>query len=436
MDLWVIVAVLGGSLLLLLLCGIPVAFALLVSGILGFWLGAGTQGLQFIGIIFWSKTFSFNFLAIPLFVYMGYLLRESGLVAALFRAINLWLGRLPGSLGMVALVASTVFSAMSGSGAAAGAALGSVMAPEIRKYNYSARLILGCLNGGASLAPLIPPSIALIVYSTLTDVPITRLFAAGLIPGLLMALIMVLYVMVVSIRRPHLAPRPVEVVRLGERVKALSVFPVVGMVIFIVLGGIFLGWFTPSESAAVGVVVAVVVLALHHRLRPPGIAAAIVRGSREAAVVAVFIMVLIVCGSVFSNVLNFLGVPQMVAASLLEAGLSVLEFFILISLLLLVMGMFFDAITIQVLTVPFILPVLSALGIDLLWFGVFIVFWIEIGTFTPPYGLHLFVLQGVMRSSYSDAVMGSLPFVPIWIVGVILLYLYPELALWLPTKLY
>ena len=210
----------------------------------------------------------------------------------------------------------------------------------------------------------------------------------------------------------------------------------VGIVIYIVLGGIFLGWFTPSESAAVGVVVAVVVLALHHRLRPPSIVAAVVRGSREAAVVAVFIMVLIVCGSVFSNVLNFLGLPQMVAASLLEAGLGVLEFFILISLLLLVMGMFFDAITIQVLTVPFILPVLSALGIDLLWFGVFIVFWIEIGTFTPPYGLHLFVLQGVMRSSYSDAVMGSLPFVPIWIVGVILLYLFPELVLWLPTKLY
>ena len=152
--------------------------------------------------------------------------------------------------------------------------------------------------------------------------------------------------------------------------------------------------------------------------------------------VSVFIMVLIVCGSVFSNVLNFLGVPQMVAASLIEAGLSSLEFLILLSLILLVMGMFFDAITIQVLTVPFILPVLDVLGIDLLWFGIFIVFWIEIGTFTPPYGLHLFVLQGVMKASYSDAVMGAVPFIPIWVVGIILLYLFPELALWLPSQLY
>ena len=436
MDLVVVIAVLGGSLLLLLFSGIPVAFALLVSGILGFWLGAGTQGLQFIGIVFWSKTFSFNFLAAPLFVYMGYLLQESGLVAALFRAINLWLGRLPGSLGMVALVASTVFAAMSGSGAAAGAALGSVMAPEIRKYGYSARLILGCLNGGASLAPLIPPSLALIVYSTLTDMPITRLFAAGLIPGILMALLMILYVIVVSIRKPHLAPRPVEVVDWGERFRSLSVFPVIGIVIYIVLGGIFLGWFVPSESAAVGVVVAIVLLALHRRMHVPNIVRSIIRGSREATVVAVFIMVLIVCGSVFSNVLNFLGVPQMVAASLIEAGLSSLEFLVLLSLILLVMGMFFDAITIQVLTVPFILPVLDALGIDLLWFGIFIVFWIEIGTFTPPYGLHLFVLQGVMKASYTDAVMGAFPFIPIWIVGIILLYLFPELALWLPSQLY
>ena len=436
MDLGNLIVILVSGLLLLLFSGIPVAFALLVSGVLAFWLGAGEQGLQFIGIVFWNKTFTFNFLAAPLFVYMGFLLQESGLIAALFRSINLWLGRLPGSLGMVALVASTVFSAMSGSGAAAGATLGSVMAPEIRKYGFSTRLILGCLNGGASLAPLIPPSIALIVYSTLTDMPITRLFAAGVIPGILMAIIMIIYVVTVSILKPHLAPRPAEVAPLKERLVSLWVFPVIGVVIYIVLGGIFLGWFAPSESAAVGVVVAIVVLVVHHRFHVPKTFGAIFRGSREAAVVAVFIMFLIVTGSVYSNVLNFLGVPQMVATQLIEAGLGKLEFLILLSLILLVMGMFIDAITIQVLTVPFVLPVLDVIGIDLLWFGIFIVFWVEIGTFTPPHGLHLFVLQGVMKAKYSDAVAGALPFVPIWILGVVLLYVFPELALWLPSKLY
>ena len=436
MELEVLAVVLITSLMLLLFSGIPVAFALILSGILAFWLGAGSQGLQFVGIVFWTKTFTFKFLAVPLFVYMGFLLQESGMVAALFRAFNLWLGRLPGSLGVVALAASTVFAAMSGSGAAAGATLGSVIAPEIRKYGFDTRLILGCLNGGASLAPLIPPSVALIVYSTLTDVPLTRLFAAGLFPGLLMAFFMFLYVVVISIHKPHLAPRSTMVVSWGERFKSLSVFPVVGAVIFIVLGGIFLGWFTPSESAAVGVVVSIGVVALYSRLNLRKILLAVYAGTREATVVAVFIMALIVGGSIFSNVLNFLGLPQMVAAMLVEADLGILEFLLILSAILLVMGMFIDAITIQVLTVPFILPVLSTLGIDMVWFGIFLVFWVEIGTFTPPYGLHLFVLQGVMKASYSDAVIGAAPFIPIWIVGIILLYVFPELALWLPSKLF
>ncbi|MBI4182960.1 MAG: TRAP transporter large permease subunit [Proteobacteria bacterium] len=429
--------ILIGSLLVLLGSGIPVAFALLVSGVLAFWLGAGAQGLRFIGTVFWNKTFSFEFLAAPLFVYMGFLLQQSGLVAAMFRTINLWLGRLPGSLGVVALAASAVFAAMSGSGAAAAAALGSVMAPEIRRYGFDTRLILGCLNGGASLAPLIPPSIALIVYSTLTDTPITRLFAAGLFPGLLMAAFMGLYVTALSVFKPHLAPRPPAVASWGERLSSLSVAPVIGVVVFIVLGGIFLGWFTPSESAAVGVVVAIAVLGLYRGLNHPReIVLAVFRGSREAALVAVFIMALIVGGSVYSNVLNFLGVPQMVTEGIRAAGLGKLEFLLLLSVVLFVMGMFIDAITMQVLTVPFVLPALDAMGIDLIWFGIFLVFWIEIGTFTPPYGLHLFVLQGVMKASYSDAVIGALPFVPIWILGIVLLYVFPDLALWLPSQLF
>ena len=197
-----------------------------------------------------------------------------------------------------------------------------------------------------------------------------------------------------------------------------------------------MGWFTPSESAAVGVVVSIGVVALYSRLDLRKILLAIYAGTREATVVAVFIMALIVGGSIFSNVLNFLGLPQMVAASLVEAELGILEFLLILSAILLVMGMFIDAITIQVLTVPFILPVLSAMGIDMIWFGIFLVFWVEIGTFTPPYGLHLFVLQGVMKASYSDAVVGAAPFIPIWMAGIVLLYVFPELALWLPSKLF
>ena len=432
----VLVVILIGMLLLLLVTGIPVAFALLVAGVFAFWLGAGGKGLQFIGVVFWNNTFTFNFLAAPLFVYMGFLLQQSGLIGALFRTVNLWLGRLPGSLGVVSVVASTIFAAMSGSGAAAGATLGSIVAPECRKYGFSMRLILGCLNGGASLAPLIPPSIAMIIYSTLTDTPLTRLFAAGLIPGLVLSAMMLVYAVAISVLMPKIAPRPAVTAPWRERFKSLWVVPVIGFVVYIVLGGIFLGWFTPSESAAVGVVLAIGLLAVSRRLRARAVFLDVYRGSREATSVAVFIMALIVTGAVYSNVLNFLGVPQMIAATIEAAGLGSLEFLIILSAILLVMGMFIDAPTIQILTVPFVLPVVIAMDIDLVWFGVFLVLWIEIGTFTPPFGLHMFVLQGVMKVSYTDAVIGSIPIIPIWILGIVLIYFFPELVLWLPSKLF
>jgi tripartite ATP-independent transporter DctM subunit len=436
MDLGVLTLVLVGSLLILLFSGIPVAFALLVSGVLAFALGGGAQSLQFLGVVFWNQSFSFEFLAAPLFVYMGFLLEKAQLITALFRAINLWLGRFPGSLGVVALGASTLFAAMSGSGGAAAATLGTVMAPQARRAGFDKVLMLGVLCGGASLAALIPPSLAFIIYSALTDAPLSRLFAAGLVPGMLMAGVMILYVIVVCLLRPQLAPRSQERFTWNECFASLWVFAVIGFVIFIVLGGIFLGWYTASESAALGVVVATLILAIHHRFNLRAIMVAMVEGSRGAAIVAIFIMALLICGTVYSAVLNFLGVPQLVTTGIQSAGLGKLEFVLILSFILLVMGCFIDAPTIQVLTIPFVLPLLAPLEIDLIWFGVYIVFWIEIGSFTPPFGLFLFVLQGVMKVNYWDAVVGAAPFIPIWILGVVLIYVFPELVFWLPSKLF
>ena len=436
MDLGLLTAVLIVSLAVLLFSGIPVAFALLVSGVLAFALGGGEKSLQFLGVLFWNQSFSFEFLAAPLFVYMGFLLEKSQLISALFRAINLWIGRLPGSLGVVALVASTLFAAMCGSGGAAAATLGTVMGPQARRAGFDKFLMLGVLCGGASLAALIPPSLAFIIYSALTDAPISRLFAAGIVPGLVMTGVMMLYVVVACLLKPQLAPRQPTAASWREYLGTLWVFAVVGGIIFIVLGGIFLGWYTASESAALGVIVAMVVLAVHHRFTVRAIAVAMVEGSRSAAVVAVFIMALLICGTVYSAVLNFLGVPQLVTAGIHAAGLGKLEFILILSLILLAMGCFIDAPTIQVLTVPFVLPLLAPMGIDLIWFGVYMVFWVEIGSFTPPFGLFLFVLQGVMKVSYRDAVLGAAPFIPIWLLGVVLIYAFPQLVHWLPSKLF
>ena len=436
MDLSLLTAILIISLVVCLCSGIPVAFALLISGVIAFFLSGGTQSLQFMGVVFWNQSFSFEFLAAPLFVFMGFLLEKSQLIGALFRAINLWLGRLPGSLGVVALAASALFAAISGSGGAAAATLGSVMGPEARRSGFDTRLMLGVLCGGASLAALIPPSLAFIIYSALTDAPLTRLFAAGLIPGLVMCAVMIVYVIAICLYKPALAPHLPQRASWRECFASLWVFVVIGFVIFIVLGGIFLGWYTASESAALGVIVAMIILVVHHKFNLRAISVAVFEGSRAAAVVAVFVMALLICGTVYSAVLNFLGVPQLVTAGIEASALGRLEFIVILSLILLVMGCFIDAPTIQVLTVPFVLPLLGPMDIDLIWFGVYLVFWLEIGSFTPPFGLFLFVLQGVMKVSYWDAVIGAAPFIPIWILGVVLMHAFPELVLWLPSKLF
>lgn len=434
MDFVLAMVVLVVGLLVLLFAGIPVAFALLLSGILGFAVGAGSQGVQFIGNVLWEKTATYEFLAAPMFVYMGFLLQESGMIESMFRMITNWLGRLPGSLGTVTLAGAAVFSAMSGSASAACATLGTVMAPEVRRYGFSMRLMAGIINGGASLAPLIPPSVALIVYSTLTETSVTRLFAAGVVPGLLFLVLQMIQVAVVATLRPDLAPR-IKAASWKERIVSLRVLPVVAGVIYVVLGGIYLGWFTPTESASIGVVLSMLVLAGYRGFRLGKVGPAIWRGSREASYAAVFIMALIVCGSVYSDVLNFLGVSQFIAGKLALAGFGRIQFLLLLSVVLFVMGAFLNAITIQVLVVPFVFPVLHTLNIDPVWFGIFLVTWIEIGTMTPPYGLDFFVLQGVMGVSYKDAVMGALPFIPVWLLGLALLILFPELALWLPARL-
>jgi C4-dicarboxylate transporter DctM subunit len=434
LDLLIIV-LLFLSLALLMASGVPIAFALLGSGLLAFLVATGPQGLSYFASVFWSNASSYEFLAAPLFVFMGFLLQQSGLVSDLFKMTNAWLGRLPGSLGVVSIAMCTTFGAMSGSGGAACATLGTVIGPEARRQGFDIKLLAGLLNGGTSLAPLIPPSLAFIVYSTLSDVPLTRLFAAGVIPGLMMALMMAGYAIAVGKFQPHRTP-VAEPVSWGEKVRLLRIAPVIAGVLFITLGGIFLGWFTPTEAAAIGVLVGLLLVFIHHRFRPTRSLLSIWEGSREAAVVAVFVMFLIVSGQEFAAALSFLGIPQRIAAFFVEAQLTPGLFILVISVLLLLTGIFFDGVTIQILTVPFLLPAVRALGIDPLWFGVFLVLWVEIGTFTPPVGLHGFVLQGVLKIPYSVAVMGVLPMIPIWMIGIVALILFPQLATWLPSILF
>lgn len=431
MGLGEVLTVLVVGLLIGLASGIPVALVLIAIGIAAFFVGEGAAGLFFLASLPWEKSSSFDLISIPLFVLMGHLLQESGFIRHLFRMLSFWTSWVPGSLGVVALLTSGVFAAMCGSGAAAAASLGTVLAPEVRRYHYPMPLMMGILNGGASLAPIIPPSMAFIIYGTLAEVSITRMFAAGVVPGIVIMMVMIAYVVSLAVLRPTTALRPASATW-KERLVSLWALAASAVLIFLVLGGLFMGWHTPSEAAALGVVVAFVYLAVGHIRKWRTVWHLSRRALQKSALVASFVLLLVLGGFMYSHTLAFFRVPQIVGGFLADTGLPAWQFIGVLTIILLVLGSFIDGITMQVITVPFVAPLLMQMNIDLIWFGVYVVFMVEIGTLTPPFGLHLFILQGTMNASYRDAVVGAAPFVVLWLFVVALLVLFPELATWLP----
>ncbi len=434
-QLVVVALVLVAGLLIGMISGIPVAFVLVISGTLALFIIEGYEGVRYITSMPWYKAFNYEILAIPLFIWMGLLLRHSGMINQMFRMITNWVGRVPGSLVTAILITSGAFAAMSGSGAASTATMGATSYPEALKYGYDRRFVAGAINAGGGLAPLIPPSVALVFYSSLTDVSVARLFAGGIIPGVVALAMLVGYVIVRAVLNPSMCPKPAPV-GWSERIASLSVLPSAAVTMFFVLGGIFLGWYTPTEAAAIGVVTVILTLTIYRRFNFKMIFWAIWNSLREATAISVIILVLVVCGYIYSQVLTYFGLPQMVGRELGKAGLSVWQLQIAMVVLTFVLGMFLDSWTLMVITIPFLVPILLTVGVDLVWFGIFIVAMMEIGTMTPPFGMHFFVLQGVTGISYEDAVRGVFPFVLVWLVFVAVIILFPELVTWLPEAIF
>jgi C4-dicarboxylate transporter DctM subunit len=426
-----IVLLLIAVLLVGLASGIPVALVLLLGGLVAFYVGGGVSGLDFIRSIAWSTTFNWELSALPAFVLMGHILDESGFIKHLFRALRVWLGRIPGSLVVVSLATSGVFAAMSGSGAATLATVAVAIRPEVERYKYNKRLVFGALSGGSCLAPVIPPSIGLIVYGSLVGAPVTKLFAGGIFPGLLALAAMVAYVVFVCRRNPALAPPPPAPAP-GERIATLWVWPLSALIILLSVGGLLFGWYTPTEAATVGVLVATVLLIVAKGFDWRASISSLLRAIHRSTMVAGFIILLIVTGFIFSQTLTFFGFPQLFADAVARANLEVWQLMAVLTIFLLILGCFVDSTTMMVLTVPFLYPTLKQLDIDLIWFGLFVTFMVEIGTNTPPFGIHLFILRGVMDANFKDAALGALPFNWIWLALVIVILIFPGIVTWLP----
>ena len=412
------------ALLVLLLLGVPVAFALAGLGFALLVLG-GFSPLMLPQAL--HATFdNFVLLAVPLFLLMGNILLRAGIGRDLFDAVQVWTGRLPGGLAIATIVSCALFAAISGSSVATAATIGTVAIPEMLRRGYARPYVLGLLAAGGTLGILIPPSIPMIIYGVVTEESIVDLFLAGVVPGVLLAGLFVLVALVRAARGGAVTvpPRYDLVERLRVTTRAL---PVVLLAV-VVVGGIYAGAFTPTEAAAVGFGCALLLGFAMGRMDLAALRAAV----EEAAATTVTIFLVLAGAKVFGKAITLYRIPQELSELLLATFDTPATFLAAITVVLLVMGCFLEALSMLVLMMPILHPALLPLGIDPIWFGVYFVIMIECALITPPVGLNLFVIQAVARTSLGEVARGTWPFVLVMLGMVVLLYLFPQIALWLP----
>ncbi|WP_347240758.1 TRAP transporter large permease subunit [Thermus sp.] len=414
----------------LLLLGVYVGLALLLVGLAGLALFTTAPPGPNVATALWTSTSGWSLAALPLFVWMGEILYRSRLAQELFQGLGPILGRLPGGLLHVNVVASALFAAVIGSSAATTATVGRFTLPELLRQGYPKALALGSLAGAGTLGFLIPPSIVMIVYGVMAEVSVARLFMAGVVPGLLLTLLFMLTVALLALRHRKTlpqAPSPAP----GEALKGLlSVLPVL-FLILLVLGSIYRGVATPTEAAAIGVAGAFLLTALRREF-----SLELLRESLLGAVRTTSMIGLILAGAgVLTLAMGFTGIPRALAAWAVETGITPTALVFFLSLVYIVLGWFLDGISIVVLTISVILPVVKAIGLDPLWFGVYLVLMVELAQITPPVGFNLFVLQSLSGEDLFRIARYSLPFMGVLLLMVALLVAFPGLATWLPRTM-
>ena len=368
-------------------------------------------------------------LSIPLYILLGEILVRSGSTDRLYRSLSDWLNILPGGLLHTNIGASAVFSAVSGSSVATAATISTVALPSFRKRRYDTRLVLGSIAAGASLGNLIPPGIALIVYGAMTNTSVGQLYAAAVIPGIVMTVLFMGTIILIALVKPDLVRQKEVADPLRERLKRLvDLMP--PLVIFgIIMGSIYTGWATVTESAALAVVVALPIAALYGRLSIRMLHECFIATANLTAM-----SLLILAVAFYLNfVMGLLGVTSALGAFATSVGASPLELIIALTIFYLLLGIFFETLPMLVGTVPVVFPVIVAAGIDPVWFGVFIVLMCEISLIPPPVGMTLYVIQAVRREgTIAEVFQGTIPFFIAMVVMTALLIGFPEMALWLP----
>ncbi len=430
----VIVGVIGTVLVFLLLfLGMPIAFALMLVGFAGIsYLASIEAALPIAARTVYEVSAYYPYTVIPLFIVMGGFAGSSGMTKDLYSAFDKWFRKLPGGLGIATIGACAGFAAVSGSSVATAATMGTVALPEMKRFNYHPRLATGTVAAGGTLGFLIPPSIGFIVYGMLTEQSIGKLLVAGMIPGLILAVAYMAIVVVWVKLNPSVAPVSPEAVSWREKFSALLGVWEPLAIFLVVMGGIYGGLFTPTEAGAMGATVLFLVAIIKRKLNRQNLVGALL----EAVRISVMVLFLVAGANVFSYFLALSTIPMKVAGW--AAALEVSPYLIhtIIVIIYLFLGCFLDAISMMVLTMPVIYPVILALGFNPIWFGVIAVLMMEAGLITPPMGLNIFTVAGVAKDVPIETIFrGVAPFLLSIFAIVILITIFPQLALFLPNMM-
>jgi C4-dicarboxylate transporter DctM subunit len=419
---------------LLFALGVEIALALGIVGMAGLLYVKGFGiGLGVVGSIAWSNASSFSFIAVPLFVFMSGILLHSGIGKGLYTAVARWVAFLPGGLAVASIFSCAIFAAISGSSVATAATIGLIAIPEMQRRGYSRPLIFGSLAAGGTLGILVPPSIPMIIYGVMTETSIGHVYMAGMVPGAILAALFAGFVITYALLWPEAAPRVRE--DQGSFLDKLrSVYEVapVALLILVVLGSMYVGIVTPTEAAALGSFVSLLLAAAMRTLTWKALRDAFHATIRTTSMV----MLIIIFASIFSHVIALIGTAEAILQYVVGLGLPRWAFFSAIIVFLLVIAYALEELSVMIIILPILFPIVTKLGFDPVWFGIIMVIWLEIGLITPPVGLNLFVIQNLMPGTTAvDVTRGTTPYVVLMIVLVVLLFLFPELALWLPRHM-
>lgn len=379
----------------------------------------------------WNSLDSWSLVALPLFIFMGEILYHTDISNRLFNGLLPWFSKIPGKLLHLNVVACSMFAAVSGSSAATTATVGKITLNELQKRGYSRSLSVGSLAGAGTLGFLIPPSLIMIIYGVMSNVSIGKLFIAGIIPGLLLGGLYSIYIMIAAILKPDIVPKDEERFRWKERLKSFKDIAPVFSLILLVLGSIYLGFATPTEAAALGVVGSLIIAAFFRSLTLDSLVLSI-KNTIKTTIMIAFIMM----GAAFlSQVAGFSGITRSLSLLVARSHLNPYTLLAIVGFMYLLLGAILDGVSMVVMTTPIILPIMQQAGFEALWFGIFLVIMVELAQITPPVGFSLFVIQGISDEKVGNIIKYSFPFFMIMIFTVVILSLIPQIVYFLPSHM-